>query len=134
MNEKNVFRFVVKDAWGITCSNDILIRDTKDDNIILNSEYKGTSTLSIDYEDILKINRILEENKEILRIKNIEEPLLLDGLMQEIYFWNKGEFNKIETCNFDKLELNECKDENTKIILKVINEISKILEKYEIKI
>ena len=72
MNEKNVFRFVVKDAWGITCYNDILIRDTKDDNIILNSEDKGTSTLSIDYEDVLKINRILEENKEIFRIKNIE--------------------------------------------------------------
>ena len=132
--DKKIFRFVEKDAWGISCDKDILIIDSKKENVILNSEYVGIITFSIDYEDILKIKQILEERKYIFRIKKAQSPLILDGSKQYVSFWNDGLANEIETDNLDKWDLNNCNYRNTKYLLKVIDEISEILKKYSIKL
>ena len=132
--DKKIFRFVEKDAWGISCDKDILIIDSKKENVILNAEYIGTLTFSIDYEDVLKIKQILEERKYLFKIKKVQGPLVLDGSKHYVGFWNNGFANEIETDNLDKWDLNNCNYRNTKYLLKVIDEISEILKKYSIKL
>ena len=132
--DKKIFRFVEKDAWGISCDKDILIIDSKKENVILNAEYIGTLAFSIDYEDILKIKKILEERKYIFRIKKAQSPLMLDGSKHCVSFWNNGFVNEIETDNLDKWDVNNCSYRNTKYLLKVIDEISEVLRKYSIKL
>ena len=135
MKKDRLFRYIEKDAWGIECHEDILIRDSKKDNVILHPDLELPLVFSIDYEDILKIKNIINENEYLFRIRNVQGPdWILDGSTHELYFWNKEFFNKIETYNLTKWESHECKYRNTKIILKIFDEISKILDKYEIKI
>ena len=135
MKKDRLFRYIEKDAWGLECHEDILIRDSKKDNVILHPELELPLVFSIDYEDILKIKSIINENEYLFRIRNVQGPdWILDGSTHELYFWNKEIFNKIETYNLTKWESHECKYRNTKIILKIVNEIAKILEKYEINL
>ena len=76
------------------------------------------------------MQNIISENEYVFKIKNVQSPdWILDGSRQEIYFWSKDVVNKIETNNLDKWGKNNCKYRNTKYLLKIINEISKILKK-----
>ena len=135
MKTNKLFRYIEKDAWGIDCNKDILIRDAKKDNVILNPDLDLPLVFSINYDDILKIRNLIKENKYLFKIRNVQGPdWICDGSIHELYFWNKEIFNEIETHNLDKWGTNECKYRNTKIVLKIVNEIARILEKYEIKI
>ena len=135
MKKDKLFRYIEKDAWGIDCHEDILIRDSKKDNVILHPDFDLPLTFSIDYDDILKIKGLINEGEYLFKIRKAQGPdWICDGSIHEVYFWNKENFNKIETYNLDKWEGNVCKYRNTKILLKVIKEISKILEKYEINL
>lgn len=133
--EKKIFRFIELDAWGIECDKDILVIDEMKDNICLNPDCELPMFFSIDYEDIKKIKDIIAEHEYIFKIKNVQSPdWILDGSRQEIFFWNKDIINKIETNNLERWEDNDCKYRNTKYLLKIINDISKILSKYEIRL
>ena len=124
-------------AQNLDISTEIIdkIIDEMKDNICLNPDCELPLFFSIDYEDIKKIKNIISENEYVFKIKNVQSPdWILDGSRQELYFWNKEIFNKIETSNLDKWESHECKYRNTKIILKIVNEIAQILEKYEINL
>ena len=135
MKVDRLFRYIEKDAWGMECHEDILIRESREDNVILNSDTDSPLVFSIDYEDILKIKNIINKNEYLFRIRNVQGPdWILDGSTHELYFWNNEIFNKIETHNLTKWDSNECKYRNTKIILKIVNEIAEILEKYEINL
>ena len=133
MKVDKLFRYIEKDAWGMECDKDILVIDEPQNNVCLNPDCELPLYFSIDYEDVKKIKDIIEENEYVFKIKNVQGPdWILDGLRQEIFFWNKDIVNKIETNNLDKWGDNNCKYRNTKYLLKIINEISKIFEKYEI--
>ena len=133
-NNKNLFRYMLKDVYGRICSKDILIVDSKENNLIYDCE-EFPLKISIDYDDILKIKNIINKNKYIFKIKDVPvAENVLDGSRNEFIFWNGRKVNYIDTCNLSGWDIENCTKKNVKYMLKILNEIGEILKKYEIKL
>lgn len=132
-DNKNLFRYMLKDTYGIICHEDILIVDSKEDNVILNPKLEYPLKFSINYDDILKIKNIINNNPYLFKIKEVPIPEhILDGSRNEMIFWNGRVVNSFETCNLWYWNKENCKSRNVKTVLKIFNEIAEILKKYEI--
>ena len=133
-NNKNLFRYMLKDVYGRICSKDILIVDSKENNLIYDCE-EFPLKISIDYDDILKIKNIINKNKYIFKIKDVPvAENVLDGSRNEFIFWNGRKVNYIDSCNLSGWDIENCTKKNVKYMLKILNEIGEILKKYEIKL
>lgn len=133
-NNKNIFRILKKGAFYCEHEEDVLIIDSKKDNVILNPESEFCFKFSIPYEDIQRIKNIIKENPYILKMKDVPMPeYILDGTYNEFIIWDERKFNYIETWNLGKWDDN-CSSRNVKNLIKIFNKIAEILRKYEIQI
>ena len=134
-NNKYLFRTLIRGAFSCNHEEDVLILDSKKDNVILNPESEFCFKFSLPYEEIQKIKNILKENPYLLKMKNVPMPdNILDGTCHEFIIWDNRKLNYIETWNLWGWNKENCTSRNIKILLKVFDEIALILKKYEIQL
>lgn len=133
-NKDNVlFRYTLSDAWHIPVQTIIVINKEKD-NCLYCDEDSEVKYISIEKNIIEKLFSIIDKNNGLFKIKNIEEPLVLDGCINDLYFSNLKSNKKIVTSNLWAYVDDENAPENAKLVINVFNEISDLLNKYDINI
>lgn len=142
---KILFKHELSDAWQEPI-NKILVLDKKENNIIITHGYFDYyKEYTIPIEDINKFKELLM-NETIYKRTEVLFPPILDGSSHQLYFSNMNDSVEIECYNIwywngndklDKIKVDEKVSQNeidyTKTIIKIINELQKLLDKNKIK-
>ena len=131
-DQKIIFRYELLNAWQKPLQF-LMIKDSDKDNVILEDE-KQFKVLSIASEDIKKIMEILDNNPSLFTIQDVDFPPVLDGTIHRFYFRNGLAKLDIEAFNIWYYLKNSKAGDDTKLIIKVFNEIAKVLGKYDINL
>lgn len=112
MKEKRIFRYALADAWGDMISQVDVIENLEKENVRClyferNRSISDEANTKIDFftatiscEDISKIKKAMYKHKDIFAFKEVEFPMILDGVINTFEFsLEKNLVNEIKAYN-----------------------------------
>ncbi len=139
MKEKRIFRYVLADAGGMISQVDVIENLEKENVRCLYFERNRSIgdeantkidffTATISCEDISKIKKAMYKHKDIFAFKEVEFPLVLDGVINTFEFsLEKNLVNEIKAYNIWVFKEAPEPPHKGKEVLMVYDEISQIL-------
>lgn len=122
MKNNIIFKYQLKDAWGMERSM-IEITEEKENNILIKEYDKENITYaSIDSNIIKEI--ISKYSEELKKCKEFSNAPVMDGYINTFYFKDNNKQHKIEILNLYYLDSN---DKNVKLILDIYKELYNVL-------
>ncbi len=144
MAENCIFRYSLKNAWGLPLSW-IEVLDCDNNNVRVyrfnNGAWNGDTdiikpeTVTVSPAVITQVKKILQQHPEVLRISETEEPPELEGVKARFLFADGENSTEITSVNLWYFEDREAKDARGNepvrawAVLKLFNKIREVLLK-----